>query len=107
GSTSAGYDCSGFIYAIFKNIEMTLPRTSQQMSNYGVKINKSQAQKGDLIFFATSGGKRVSHVGMVSEVVDGVIKFIHSSSESGIKFSSLKESYYSRTFVQVNRVLKE
>ncbi len=107
GTTSAGYDCSGLIYATFKNIEMTLPRTSQQMSNYGVKINKSQAQKGDLIFFATLGGRRVSHVGMVSDVVDGVIKFIHSSSGSGVKFSSLKESYYSRTFVQVNRVLKE
>ena len=107
GTTSAGYDCSGLIFAMFQNVDMTLPRSSQEMANYGVRINQSQAQKGDLIFFATFGGRRVSHVGMVTEVVDGVIKFIHSSSGSGVIVSSLNEAYYARTFVQVNRVLTE
>ena len=107
GTTSAGYDCSGLMFATFQNVDMTLPRSSQEMANYGVRINRSQAQKGDLIFFATFGGRRVSHVGMVTEVVDGVIKFIHSSTGSGVIVSSLSESYYSRTFVQVNRVLSE
>lgn len=107
GTTSAGYDCSGLMFATFQNVDMTLPRSSQEMANYGIRINRSQAQKGDLIFFATFGGRRVSHVGMVTEVVDGVIKFIHSSTGSGVIVSSLNESYYSRTFVQVNRVLSE
>ncbi len=107
GTTSAGYDCSGLMFATFQNIDMTLPRSSQEMANYGIRINRSQAQKGDLIFFATFGGRRVSHVGMVTEVVDGVIKFIHSSTGSGVIVSSLSEAYYSRTFVQVNRVLSE
>ena len=107
GTTSAGYDCSGLMFATFQNVDMTLPRSSQEMANYGVRINRSQAQKGDLIFFATFGGRRVSHVGMVTEVVDGVIKFIHSSTGSGVIVSSLNEAYYSRTFVQVNRVLTE
>ncbi len=107
GTTSAGYDCSGLIFTTFQNVDITLPRSSQEMANYGVRINRSQAQKGDLIFFATFGGRRVSHVGMVTEVVDGVIKFIHSSSGSGVIVSSLNEAYYARTFVQVNRVLTE
>ena len=95
------------MFATFQNVDMTLPRSSHEMANYGIRINRSQAQKGDLIFFATFGGRRVSHVGMVTEVVDGVIKFIHSSSGSGVIVSSLNEAYYSRTFVQVNRVLTE
>ena len=107
GTTSAGYDCSGLMFATFQNIDMTLPRSSHEMANYGIRINRSQAQKGDLIFFATFGGRRVSHVGMVTEVVDGVIKFIHSSTGSGVIVSSLNEAYYARTFVQVNRVLTE
>lgn len=108
GTTSAGFDCSGLIFSTFQNIDMKLPRTSSEMSNFGIKINKAQAQKGDLIFFATFGGKRVSHVGMVTEVNnDGEIKFIHSSSGSGVTISSLNDPYYTRTYVQINRVLTE
>lgn len=107
GTSSAGFDCSGLMFSTFQNVDMTLPRSSQEMANYGIRINRLQAQKGDLIFFATFGGRRVSHVGMVTEVVNGEIKFIHSSTGSGVIVSSLNEAYYSRTFVQVNRVLTE
>jgi cell wall-associated NlpC family hydrolase len=44
---------------------------------------------------------------MVTEVTDGEIKFIHSSTGSGVIVSSLNEPYYARTFIQVNRVLPE
>ena len=107
GTTSAGFDCSGFILYTFKNIDLSLPRTSQEMANYGQKVEKSQAQKGDLIFFATFGGSRISHVGMITEVLEDEIKFIHSSSSSGVMISSTKESYYARCFVKINRVLED
>jgi LysM repeat protein len=108
GTSSEGFDCSGLMCNTFKNIDMTLPRSSNEMANFGQKIDKEHAQKGDLIFFATFGGKRVSHVGLVTEVApDGEIKFIHSASSSGVIVSSIKENYYNRTFVQINRVLSE
>jgi len=43
---------------------------------------------------------------MITEVDDGEIFFIHSSSSRGVVVSSLNESYYSRRFVRVNRVLE-
>lgn len=108
GTTAAGFDCSGLMFSTFKNIDMTLPRSSYDMArSAGFKIDRCQAQKGDLIFFATFGGGRVSHVGMVTEVHDDEIKFIHSSTQAGVIISSTKENYYSRTFVQVNRVLTQ
>lgn len=107
GTTSAGFDCSGLMFSTFKNLDITLPRSSHEMARYGTKIDKSQAQKGDLIFFATFGGSRVSHVGMVTDVLDDEIRFIHSSISSGVMYSSTKERYYARTFVQVNRVIAE
>ncbi|MES2747039.1 MAG: LysM peptidoglycan-binding domain-containing protein [Bacteroidota bacterium] len=107
GTTSEGFDCSGLMFTTFKNIDMTLPRSSYDMAKYGQKIDRTQAQKGDLIFFATFGRGRVSHVGMVTEVLDDEIKFIHSSTQSGVIISSTKEDYYARSFVQVNRVLLE
>lgn len=108
GTTSAGFDCSGLMFNTFQNVSVTLPRSSSEMANYGVRIDKAHAQKGDLIFFATFGGHRVSHVGMITEVTpDGEIKFIHSATSSGVIVSSINESYYSRTFVQINRVITE
>lgn len=107
GTTSAGFDCSGLMFHTFKNIDMTLPRSSHEMALIGERINKSEAQKGDLIFFATFGGSRISHVGMITEVLDDEIKFIHSSTSAGVMISSTKEGYYSRSFVQINRVLKD
>lgn len=102
---NGGFDCSGLMFSTFKNIEMTLPRSSRDMAaSAGVRIDKSQAQKGDLIFFATRG-RGVSHVGMITEVAEDEIKFIHSSTSSGVIISSVKEPYYARRFVQINRVL--
>jgi cell wall-associated NlpC family hydrolase len=75
------------------------------MASYGVKINTENAQKGDLIFFKTRGGRQINHVGMVVEVVDGDIKFIHSSTSGGVIISSIKERYYDKNFVQINRIL--
>ena len=108
GTTSAGFDCSGLIFNTFQNLNVTLPRSSPEMANYGVRIDKAHAQKGDLIFFATFGGRRVSHVGMITEITpDGEIKFIHSATSSGVIVSSVSEPYYKRTFVQINRVITE
>ncbi len=45
--------------------------------------------------------------GMVTEVLEDEIKFIHSSVQAGVIISSTKENYYARRFVQVNRVLND
>ncbi len=108
GTTSAGFDCSGLMFNTFKNVNMTLPRSSYEMATYGIRIDRAHAQKGDLIFFATFGHRRISHVGMITEVSnDGEIKFIHSSTSTGVIVSSTREPYYIRTFVQINRVITE
>jgi LysM repeat protein len=108
GTTSAGFDCSGLIFTTFKNIDMTLPRSSGSMAvGAGVRIEREQAQKGDLIFFTTNGRGNINHVGMITEVLGDEIKFIHSSVQSGVVISSTKEPYYAKRFIQINRVLTE
>jgi cell wall-associated NlpC family hydrolase len=107
GTSPGGFDCSGFVLHTFKHINFPLPRTSHEMGGCGQRVEKSQAQKGDLIFFATFGKGRISHVGMVTEVNEDEIKFIHSSTSSGVIISSTKENYYAKSFVKINRVLKD
>jgi cell wall-associated NlpC family hydrolase len=105
GTTKGGFDCSGLMLATFAAFEIKLPRSSIEQSSYGEKINSEEAQKGDLIFFKTNGRRRINHVGMVVEVCEGEIKFIHSSIRRGVIISSTKENYYKKSFAQVNRVL--
>lgn len=107
GTTSAGFDCSGLMFSTFKHIDMTLPRSSSSMAvGAGYKIDRSQAQKGDLIFFTTNGRGSINHVGMITEIIGDEIKFIHSSVQAGVIISSTEEPYYKRRFVQINRVLE-
>ena len=106
GTTPAGFDCSGLMYSTFKKFDITLPRSSHQMAEIGTEINPENAKKGDLIFFINRGQHRINHVGMIVEVNGDEIKFIHSSTQGGVIISSLKESYYERTFKQINRIIE-
>ena len=107
GTDAAGFDCSGLMFSIFKTIDMILPRSSWEQASFGEIVDKNWAQKGDLIFFATGGSSTISHVGLITEVSENDIKFIHSSSSSGVIISSIKEQYYQKRFVQINRVIPE
>lgn len=102
GATGNGeYDCSGFVYAIYKNeMGINLPRTSSQQSGFGSQINRSDLKPGDLVFFNTTGSG-VSHVG----IYIGNDDFIHASSgQSKVIKSSLNEKYYNERYVNATRV---
>lgn len=106
GTSKNGFDCSGLLYSTFKKFDIELPRVSSSMADLGEKINTTNAEKGDLIFFATAGGNRITHVGLITEVNNDEILFVHASTSSGVIISSLTETYYQNTFVQINRILE-
>jgi len=106
GTTTEGFDCSGLVYSTFKKFDIDLPRSSVDMAKIGRKLNEDDIRKGDLIFFKTNGRRVINHVGMVTEINDEEIKFIHSSTQKGVIISSTKEVYYGRTFTQANRILE-
>lgn len=105
GTTKSGFDCSGLVFSTFEKFNIILPRSSVEQSTYGERIDITEAKRGDLIFFKTGRRNEINHVGMVVDVQDGAIKFIHSSTHQGVIVSSTDESYYSKNLVQVNRVL--
>lgn len=106
GTTNAGYDCSGLVFSSFKKYDLSLPRTSKEMAKEGKIISKSNAQKGDLIFFKTGGSSQINHVGLIVDVNRDDIKFVHSSTKKGVIISSITEDYYQKSFVQINRILE-
>lgn len=106
GTTDDGFDCSGLMFNIFNLYNIKLPRSSFEQSKLGVVIEQNNIKKGDLIFFKTNGRYQINHVGMIVDIIDDEIKFIHSSTSSGVIISSTKESYYQKSFAQVNRILQ-
>lgn len=106
GTTRKGMDCSGLLYVSFTEHDVQLPRTSIHMAEEGKKIRINEVEKGDLLFFKTQKrAKRINHVGMVVNVEDGEIKFIHSSTSRGVTVSSLREGFWNGAFVKATRIL--
>ncbi len=106
GNTKQGLDCSGLALVVFQDYKIKLPRQSSEQANFGKNIDTKEIKPGDLLFFATSGGNRVSHVGIVHSIEkDGEIKFIHSSTSKGVIISSLNEKYWNKTYLHAQRVL--
>lgn len=62
GSTTAGFDCSGYTVYVFDKVGISLPRTANAQMLASRRISRSEARPGDLVFF-TSGG-RAYHVGI-------------------------------------------
>lgn len=105
GTSGGGFDCSGLMCYTFNQLDLKLPRSSNNQSQIGKKVSKKKAQKGDLIFFSTNGRGTINHVGMITEVYDDEILFIHASVQSGVIVSSTNEAYYSKRFKSIKRVL--
>ena len=102
GNGPNSFDCSGFMVYILRPFGITVNRRSADMALNGHYVPRHALEPGDLVFFATTGGSRISHVGMYIGGGD----FIHSSSwRSGVTIDSLYHSYYARTYATARRVL--
>ena len=104
GASKSGMDCSGLIFTIANDaIGVKLPRSTSGLYSTVRIIKDSEKEPGDLVFFKTVGTK-ISHVGLYM----GNNQFIHAASDgpnTGVIISSLKESYWSRTYAGAGRFL--
>ncbi len=98
GTTERGFDCSGLTSAVYQLNGLRLPRSSQAQFEAGSPVELDRARAGDLVFFATSGGSRVSHVGLYL----GQGAFLHAPRPGqGIREDVLADHYYQKALVGV------
>ena len=96
GTSAQGFDCSGLTMSVYRLNGLQLPRSSRDQFAAGTPVPLDRLQRGDLLFFATGGAGRVSHVGVY--LGDGT--FIHAPSQGkSICKAQLSDSYYRKTFV--------
>lgn len=102
GTSTAGFDCSGFVYTAAKDAGFSLPRNSAAMYQSATKISDSDRQPGDLLFFAV--GSSISHVGIYL----GNGQMIHCASDgpkTGVIISKLSENYWKTHYYCAGRVI--
>lgn len=101
-SKSGGIDCSGFVQKVFRELEVSLPRTAREQFEVGTSVAPGDLQKGDLIFFSTYASY-ASHVGIYL----GNGKMIHASSrDRRVVISPMNTAYYRSRYLGAKRVAK-
>jgi len=95
-TTDDGFDCSGLTMVCYRLNGLNLPRNSRTQFDAGRRVKKEALRPGDLVFFATKGGSRVTHVGLYI----GDNRFIHAPrTGKTVRSESLAQPFFARTFV--------
>ncbi|MEY4711119.1 MAG: hypothetical protein RIS88_569, partial [Pseudomonadota bacterium] len=101
-SAETGFDCSGFVRAIYEQtVGLVLPRTADDQAAATQVIERQDLKPGDLVFFNTMR-RAFSHVG----IYVGEGKFIHSPKPGAeVRVEDMGGSYWRRRFDGARRVL--
>jgi len=101
GMSPDGFDCSGFVWYVFAQHGLSLPRSVENQFGAGGSVAPSDLLAGDLVFFSTTA-PGASHVG----IAVGGDSFVHAPSSSGVvRIERLGAAYWSARFVGARRVL--
>lgn len=97
----SGFDCSGFVRTMYEQtMGLMLPRRAEQQAAATQKIDRTELQPGDLVFFNTMR-RAFSHVG----IYVGDNKFIHSPKPGAeVRVEDMRLAYWSRRFDGARRV---
>lgn len=102
-----GFDCSGFVYYVFKNFGVELPLSSRSQVNVGAPVKTDSIRKLDLLFFKGRNVKSpsIGNVALVSDISDtNDVQMIHST-RHGLKIDWLSEElYWKKRFVTTRRL---
>lgn len=96
GTTTSGFDCSGFTQFVYKHYAVNLNRTAAAQYSNGTATTDLQA--GDLVMFGKSG---IDHVG----IYIGENTFIHAANPCrGVTTDTLASGYYKTNYVGARRI---
>ena len=100
-SPETGFDCSGFVRYIYnETLGLVLPHNAKAISQQGERVERSELQPGDLVFFNTMR-RAFSHVGIYL----GDNQFVHAPrTGTRVRIEDMSDRYWSRRFNGARRV---
>lgn len=105
GTSSYGYDCSGFMQMLARQRGISLPRDAWQQASWSgsFDVDRANLAPGDLLYFGSKS--KITHTGMYI----GNGEFIHDTTNThpGIQVSKLDDEPWTKLFVQARRIGQE
>jgi cell wall-associated NlpC family hydrolase len=102
GTSSYGYDCSGYTQMLVRRRGIIMPRDAHLQAAWdGVtSVEKNALQPGDLLFFGSD--KKITHTGMYL----GGGEFIHATTHQRpvVQVSRLADDHWTKLFVGARRL---
>ncbi len=103
GSSSFGFDCSGFTQMLVRSRGFNMPRDADKQAAWTgvISVDRKDLQPGDLLFFGSSA-KSITHTGMY--IGDG--QFIHDSTSGHpvVQIGHLDDEPWTKLLVATRRV---
>lgn len=101
GASPSGFDCSGYVYYVLKQVGLSPSRTPSGLFHQGSAVAKANLQPGDIVFFADTYTSGLSHVGIYT----GNGQFLHApNSRSAVSYSSLVSGYWADHYYGARRL---
>ena len=94
GTTTRGFDCSGFTSYVFDKNNSSLPRTSGEQEQYAESVRIKDLRTGDLVFFRSNKVGKVFHVALVVDNDKNGLTVIHATSSRGVVEENISRSSY-------------
>lgn len=103
GTTTKGFDCSGFTQYVMAKYGVKLPRSSKEQAESGTQVAKKDLRRGDLVFFNTYGpAGTITHVAIYM----GNGKIANALSTK-VQINDLDDDYFSKRYITARRVLND
>lgn len=100
GTSPSGFDCSGFVYFLYENQGIGIPRTVETLWDWNNSISVDEPKRGDIVYFETYKAGP-SHMGIYL----GNGEFIHASSSVGVTVSKMDNPYYKQRYLGVKHIV--
>jgi SH3-like domain-containing protein len=103
GTSTFGYDCSGFVQMLMRRMGLTIPRDAQPQADWSglAPVERSQLRPGDLLYFGQST-RKITHTGMYLGDGQFISATIHI--QPAVRIDRLDDSYWSQLFVAARRL---
>ncbi|SEO54980.1 C40 family peptidase [Paenibacillus sp. OV219] len=101
GSSTSGFDCSGFVYFMFTKFGVPQVRTTAaNLFTQGSNVARAMLKPGDLVFFRIGTTGTIDHVGFYM----GNGSFISATSSKGVYVQQLDNTYWSPRYAGAKRI---
>jgi gamma-D-glutamyl-L-lysine dipeptidyl-peptidase len=103
GTSTFGFDCSGFVQMLYRRIGVMLPRDAQPQADWSglVPVERANLRSGDLLYFGQSPNK-ITHTGMYI----GAGEFIDATTHDhpAVQIDKLGDAYWTKLLVAARRL---